>query len=720
MQTTATTRPISIKSRIMLFESSVATPSKTSIHLQDRTNVGTFSKSQLSSEQKLQDARKNLRRTSTKTYGIHDEKKEHFLKSQTSQGNSVQVRKQLFEAIATKNKTQNQVLRLNQPQLATPRNTFMNRAFKALTFSTNDDDDNDAILCFDGLDDAPIPSMFRVKRPKSYLWTRIWQTLYAMLAVLELLAFVQRHYHPDKSCQRLPIIDSMLGPIELESCLQHDNRVGYGVEIILAMLTSWNVPAWWNHVINMLFIGAIFIQSVLSSWTYASKGNLDKQEREDAVTMKGSGLVTRRTKGRSVRLETTSTNRHFITRWTNNRIRWSQATTEILRFAFLVLLIRVLFVPVLTVNPFVKYFGKTTMKRGFFGKKRLSHDTPVDQLISVAEAIFSIFHSTAVTKFRQQCKAYTVKLVKTLIRQPWKASGRVQLIFKSIRWAKFLAPLIGTCNKLRGHCTDYQKKRLQRQRSKNASKAWKNLIVCVRGRLTMDQVASILQRRYRAKKGRFHASQPNIINPVGQPQQPIHLLLRPNTDFAVNWKRITITCVLFEIAQLLLAPQLAPHTSKVPVEDLVKMALTPNIGCLKSSPWLEIYLAAIQWISIGIAEMVSTVSFFDVIITFFTGELDAAGLLIPQDFFTRWILPGVVLQLIVNPTMKDLAQVVGGCIKFAQRVGPMRAFHILVAILPIIQAALHTILKTVFIFVYKQNRRDMRKSKKRVTRESGQ
>ena len=718
MQSTATTRQLSIKSRIELFETSAATPLKKLVPLQDRTNVVTISKSQRSSEQTWQDVKKNLRRTVAKDYEINDEKKEQSLKSQTSQGNFVQVRKQLFEAIGTQNKTQNQVLRWNQPQPARDGNTFMTRAFQVLTFSTcTDNDDN--FLCFDGLDDAPVSSMFRVRRTQSYIWTRIWQTLYAMLAALELLAFVQRHYHLDKSCQRFPMIDSMLGPIEVHSCSFQDDKIGFGMDVVLSVLTSLNVPTWWNHVINTLFIVAIFIQAVLSSWTYASKGNQDKQEKEDALTMKGSDLVTRRTKGRNVRLETMSTNRHFIARWTNNRIRWSQATTEILRFAFVVLLVRMLFVPVLTKNPFTKHFGQTTLKRGLWGKKKPFHETPTDQLISVAEAIFSIFHSTAVTKFRQQCKAFTVKLVKTLLRQPWKASGRVQLIFKAIRWAKFLAPLIGTCNKLRGHCTDYQKKRLQRQRSKNAAKAWKNLVVGVRRGLTMDQAASILQKRYRAKNGRFHATQLNLMIPIGQPQQPIHLLLRPNTDFAVNWKRITITCVLFEIAQLLLAPQLAPNASKVPAEDLVKMALTPNLGSLKSFPWLEVYMVAIQWISIGIAEMVSAVSFFDVIITFFTGELDTAGLLIPQDFFPRWILPGVVLQLIVNPTMKDLAQVVGRCIKFAQRVGPMRAFHILVAILPIIQAVFHTILDTVFIFVYKQNRRDMRKGKKRVARTHG-
>ena len=99
MQSTATTRQLSIKSRIELFETSAATPLKKLVPLQDRTNVVTISKSQRSSEQTWQDVKKNLRRTVAKDYEINDEKKEQSLKSQTSQGNFVQVRKQLFDSI---------------------------------------------------------------------------------------------------------------------------------------------------------------------------------------------------------------------------------------------------------------------------------------------------------------------------------------------------------------------------------------------------------------------------------------------------------------------------------------------------------------------------------------------------------------------------------------------------------------------------------------------
>ena len=314
-----------------------------------------------------------------------------------------------------------------------------------------------------------------------------------------------------------------------------------------------------------------------------------------------------------------------------------------------------------------------------------------------------MFHSTAVTKLRKQIKAFTVKMVKRLLSQPWKVSARVQRIFKTIRLAKFLAPLIGTCNKLRGEYCDFRRKKTQRQRSRTACQRWDHLLQRrTATTLTLEQAARLVQRRYRAKtapKSRYLAPPPTC------------LLLRPNTDFAVRWKRITIACVLVEIVQLSLAPKLAPNAKKVPIEALVTLLLTPSLKLLESFPWLQM---AIPWISLRTAEMVSTVSFLDVFVSFFTGELDAAGRLVPKDIFTRWILPGVALQLIVNPTLKDVAHVVGWGIALAQRVGPMRALHILVALMPMVQAVLDAIVDTAFVFVYKQNRRDLLKRAKRA------
>jgi hypothetical protein len=49
--------------------------------------------------------------------------------------------------------------------------------------------------------------------------------------------------------------------------------------------------------------------------------------------------------------------------------------------------------------------------------------------------------------------------------------------------------------------------------------------------------------------------------------------------------------------------------------------------------------------------------FLDVFITFFTGDFHKeSGVLIPKPFFQRWILPGLVLQLLVNPYMKAVSE----------------------------------------------------------------
>lgn len=619
----------------------------------------------------------------------------------TTATTTIQARKQLFEAINHQNKSQNQLLVYNN-------NKKKNEQQQSMTYLDVD--------CY-------YPFQRNKRRTTGLIW-KLWQGLYAIVAILELYIFCQ-HNNNNKlsSCQNrntMMVMDSMFGWLDLDSdlpyCTNNDNDREDDNRILLRNI----VPP---MIVHMTFICFMCLQTMVQSWNVAFKSTQQQQLKEEGSAQ----WVTRRTKARGERLETTSTNRHWMARWTRNRIRWKQTTTEILKWAIVGCIVRLLFVPVLHENPFVKYFGPMTHgnhnKPWFLSigkQQKVSVNDAQQSLLSVAEAIFSIFHSKAVTKIRRQIKAFVVHMVKILLSQPWKVSGRVQQIFKAIRWAKFLAPLIGTCNKLRGHFSDYQKKKLQRQRSKKAIHSWEQVVILAarqgatttKKRLTMDQAARILQHRYKVAKSEKGTKR------VLPKSTPPRLLLRPNTDFAVNWKRITITCVLFEIAQLVLAPQLTPHSSKVPIEELVKRALTPSLEhLLDSFPRLQLHLvAAVPWISLLTAEMVSAVSFLDVFVTFFTGELDAAGLLVPKDFFSRWILPGVVLQLIVNPTLKDAAHIVGKCITFCQSVGPMRAFHIIVALVPIMEAIVHVVLDTLLVFVYKQNRRDMHKQRKRELR----
>jgi hypothetical protein len=51
------------------------------------------------------------------------------------------------------------------------------------------------------------------------------------------------------------------------------------------------------------------------------------------------------------------------------------------------------------------------------------------------------------------------------------------------------------------------------------------------------------------------------------------------------------------------------------------------------------------------------VYFLDVFITFFTGEFrPESGVLMPKPFIQRWVLPGLGLQLLVNPYMNAVSE----------------------------------------------------------------
>lgn len=105
-----------------------------------------------------------------------------------------------------------------------------------------------------------------------------------------------------------------------------------------------------------------------------------------------------------------------------------------------------------------------------------------------------------------------------------------------------------------------------------------------------------------------------------------------------------------------------------------------------------------------ISEIVSMCSFLDVFITFFTGDIDEkTGLLVPRPFFARWILPGVVLQLIVNPTMKDISRIVKRALTFSNNVGFMRVLHVTFAIFPVVRAVALCVIDFVFNFVDSEN-----------------
>ena len=102
----------------------------------------------------------------------------------------------------------------------------------------------------------------------------------------------------------------------------------------------------------------------------------------------------------------------------------------------------------------------------------------------------------------------------------------------------------------------------------------------------------------------------------------------------------------------------------------------------------------------------SAVGFLDVFVTFFTGQLSPdTGLLEPKKFFQRWISPGLVLQLLVNPKMGYVSLLVVRGWNELMHHGPVRVFRWTVALFyPVSQWVVVTTRESLCKYTAEQNR----------------
>ncbi|KAL7487184.1 hypothetical protein ACHAW6_012786, partial [Cyclotella cf. meneghiniana] len=101
---------------------------------------------------------------------------------------------------------------------------------------------------------------------------------------------------------------------------------------------------------------------------------------------------------------------------------------------------------------------------------------------------------------KTKIKGHLFKELRRAFINPFKFHGRVKKLFTMIRWAKFLAPLIGTCNKLRGHILDMIKKKGQHVTSKAARKMWTDVIQALSLQSKTERAVLQLQKRFRERR----------------------------------------------------------------------------------------------------------------------------------------------------------------------------------------------------------------------------
>jgi hypothetical protein len=83
-----------------------------------------------------------------------------------------------------------------------------------------------------------------------------------------------------------------------------------------------------------------------------------------------------------------------------------------------------------------------------------------------------------------------------------------------------------------------------------------------------------------------------------------------------------------------------------------------------------------------IRDVISVICFFDVFVKFFTGDIDPiTGELKPKPFIRRWIIPGLLLQLLVNPAIGSFSVWFFKIIDWVMVIGPVRVLRWCIAVI---------------------------------------
>jgi len=111
---------------------------------------------------------------------------------------------------------------------------------------------------------------------------------------------------------------------------------------------------------------------------------------------------------------------------------------------------------------------------------------------------------------------------------------------------------------------------------------------------------------------------------------------------------------------------------------------------VKPLPWFctkpycdihDVYRTAWNFIIDQVQSIISVICFFDVFVKFFTGEFDPiTSELKPKPFFRRWILPGLLFQLLVNPAIGSFSAGFFTTVDWIMVVGPVRVLRWCIAV----------------------------------------
>lgn len=409
---------------------------------------------------------------------------------------------------------------------------------------------------------------------------------------------------------------------------------------------------------------------------------------------------------------------------------------------------------------------------------------------------FNSLEKLVFSRIRSLALKISARTTKFAIIHPKQFRHRMSQLKVVLHWFKFLAPLIGTLNKLKGNMVDMYKKARQRRDAMVAQKVRRRLLGKLTDEERLEEAVKHIQATWRARRSRklamiikkwkqtneisaalkiqaiYRARRAKQIIQTRNQEKEIRqlelededdlgeikkkkkltkaekkkmkkrratirdlrsevrdfkkmeaadkaLLLRPNTAFSCWWKMIRVAVIGIEVLQLLLPRLFLEKGTKMTLDELLATMMLPPEECLMDpedfvprkkgffnffskknttataladvctflSPtgvaWIQFLQGLIRWV----CHFTNFVCFFDVLVTFFTGEFNEyTGILEPKPFFPRWILPGLLLQLLVNPVMADVANVIKALLDRANSIDIGRLLRWAFALLPITYA----------------------------------
>ena len=244
-------------------------------------------------------------------------------------------------------------------------------------------------------------------------------------------------------------------------------------------------------------------------------------------------------------------------------------------------------------------------------------------------------------------------------------------------------------------------------------------------------VADMIARQYRKKLHRAREALRARARANGEHEPEPKFLFPPNSAFAARWKMLKLATVAVEILQLLLRAR--GSAAKLAEEDLAHLLMPPSCRPLPpviaprhwwqhgaaaraahratvaaaveaarfvvppTCAWATGARAFLHWVPWLLKTFVVLVCTLDVPVNFFAGDLNSAnGTLQPKPTVARWVVPGVALQLAVNPAMRHAKRAIAALVAAASRahLTPERVLHWLLWLEPLVIAL------EVYIFVH--------------------